>query len=349
MGIAGGNIIGGQGAYAYGCTVVSNEIFQALGGGVNLWWGVNNLITSNNIHDLGIICYQASAAAANYTSTVSHNNFFNIQQNVCGQYDEDGFKFTYNSISNAMQRGEDTGVIYGYHFAVGTGPILTNGNVYQSNLFQLCGTNHNASGSSLAINFFRPCIYSDEGSSNVTIADNIFLNCPLPVFYNNSQSNAIVRNVFINTNAASLTLPYALAIYIHYYDGAPYRFESNVLYAASGTSTSFVIGAPGSTWVWSGSTWESGDCTKVTWAQDSNLWDHNVVYSTTGSDSGSSGTPLSLDGYVIGTMPSSAIQPGFYNPQWTSSSPPLAISGTSPLVTNGIPLLTFSQAATGVQ
>jgi subtilisin-like proprotein convertase family protein len=109
----------------------------------------------------------------------------------------------YNSISNCMTTEEDMGGYYQY-FGSATAIPHTVGNIIRSNLFQSVGTNYNVSGGDPR-NFYRPAVYLDEQSSNTVVDHNITLGCPTPFFCNIAHSNAVLNNVFVNTNTPDST------------------------------------------------------------------------------------------------------------------------------------------------
>jgi hypothetical protein len=102
-----------------------------------------------------------------------------------------------------MTTEEDMGGYYQY-FGSATAIPHTVGNIIRSNLFQSVGTNYNVSGGDPR-NFYRPAVYLDEQSSNTVVDHNITLGCPTPFFCNIAHSNAVLNNVFVNTNTPDST------------------------------------------------------------------------------------------------------------------------------------------------
>jgi hypothetical protein len=188
------------------------------------------VISNNYIHDCGLITWQAPGVRVSTNATVIRNNLFNFPEQAIADHDVDNCKFLLNNISNCMQHNEDMGAYYQYY---GTATTLhhTRGNLIQSNLFQMVGTNYNATGADPR-NFYRPAIYLDEQSSNTVIDHNITLGCPMGVLCNIAHSNAVQNNIFVNTNPGTYM---GLRLYISPDSTAPNKMVNNIIY----TSTNF--------------------------------------------------------------------------------------------------------------
>ena len=330
LGWCGGNAIGGQCSYANNCSVINSEIGWCGAGGAALWWGPYNVVSNNYFHDTGILCYQAPAVGVNTNGVITQNNIFNCQQSAISTYDTDGMKVTYNSISNCMQRNEDMGAYYQFEGGGGSpgdtgSPSHALGNIIQSNLFQMVGTNFNVSGG-ICVNYYRPAMYFDQNSTNNLIADNITISCPTPVFFNVGQSNAIENCVFINTNA--FPNYFGLMIYVDQYSANPYLCSNTVFY----TKANYIIGNPGG---------PNYDYVQGTWQ----YWGKNIFYSTEGVAPQVFTYPFAASGQQAnGTLPAGST---IADPQFTSLYPPLAYAATSPVLANGTVPLTFSQVPGG--
>ncbi len=250
LGWCAGNAIGGDFAFPTNAMVRDSEIGFCGGSGVVLRGGANTVVSNNFIHDTGLITWQCPAVRVNTNAMVIQNSIFNCRQSALADHDVDDCQFLCNSISNCMFKNEDMGAYYQYY---GTGSMIhPHGNLIQSNLFQRVGTNFNGSGADPR-NFYRPAIYLDEQSSNTVIADNIALDCPIPVFFDLATSNAVLNNVFVNTNIVPGYS--ALRIYVGPGCSPPMLAANNVLYS----STNFMLDNA-SLW----STWQNNDFWSVT-------------------------------------------------------------------------------------
>jgi hypothetical protein len=241
LGWCGGNAIGGDYTFPTNTTVRDSEIGYCGASGAVICWGVNTVVSNNYIHDIGLITWECPGVRVVTNAIVIQNNIFNCTQSAIAGFYVDNCKFLYNSISNCMQRNEDVGAYYQY-FGPGA-PSHPHGNLIQSNLFQMVGTHFNVSGADER-NFYRPAIYLDQESSNTVIANNVIISCPTPVFINQSGSNAVINNVFINTNVVHGY--YGLRQYISSDSSLPNSSRNNVYY----TTTNFVIDNP-AIWTWS--------------------------------------------------------------------------------------------------
>jgi subtilisin-like proprotein convertase family protein/arylamine N-acetyltransferase len=203
LGWCGGNAIGSDYGYVTNFNIINNEIGYCGNYGVAARMAGPVVVSNNYIHDCGLITWQAPGVRVSTNATVIQNNLFNFHTSAIADHDVDNCRFLYNSISNCMTTEEDMGGYYQY-FGSATAIPHTVGNIIRSNLFQSVGTNYNVSGGDPR-NFYRPAVYLDEQSSNTVVDHNITLGCPTPFFCNIAHSNAVLNNVFVNTNTPDST------------------------------------------------------------------------------------------------------------------------------------------------
>jgi hypothetical protein len=241
LGWCGGNAIGSDYGFVTNFNVLNSTISCCGGAGVIMRMAGPVVVSNNYIHDCGLITWQAPGVRVSTNATVIQNNLFNFHTSAIADHDVDNCRFLLNSISNCMFTDEDMGAYYQY-FGPSAAPH-PHGNIIQSNLFQVVGTNFNSVGTDPR-NFFRPAVYLDQESSNTLIADNITLSCPTPVFVNQAGSNAAVNNVFINTNVVPGY--FGLRHYISSDSSLPNSSRNNVYY----TTTNFLCDNS-TIWTWS--------------------------------------------------------------------------------------------------
>jgi hypothetical protein len=254
LGWCGGNAIGGDFCFNTNTVLRDSEIAYCGGSGVVMRMGGPTLISNNVIHDTGLITWQCPAVRVCTNATIIQNSIYNCPESAIADHDVDDCRFVLNCISNCVQRNEDIGAYYQY-FGSYTTLSHPHGNLIQSNLFCDVGTRRNANGEDRR-NFFRPAIYLDEQSSNTVVDHNITLGCPTPVFCNKARSNAVLNNVFINTNSTYV----GLRLYISASSAAPNRVSKNIFL----TSSNFIVDNPK---LWGG-------------------WSDNLFWSSRGLNSG---------------------------------------------------------------
>jgi hypothetical protein len=234
LGWCGGNAIGSDFGFVTNFVVKNSEIAYCGNYGLAARVAGPVVISNNYIHDCGLITWQAPGVRVSTNATVIQNNLFNFPEQAIADHDVDNCRFLLNNISNCMQHNEDMGAYYQY-FGSSTTLPHTVGNLIQSNLFQAVGTNINATGADPR-NFFRPCIYLDEQSSNTVVDHNITLGSPMAVLCNIARSNAFQNNIFVNTNTNASTYV-GLRFYASSDSTLPDKVTNNLFY----TSTNFLI------------------------------------------------------------------------------------------------------------
>jgi hypothetical protein len=232
LGWCGGNAIGSDYGYVTNFNIINNEIGYCGNYGVAARMAGPVVVSNNYIHDCGLITWQAPGVRVSTNATVIQNNLFNFHTSAIADHDVDNCRYLYNSISNCMTTEEDMGGYYQY-FGSATAIPHTVGNIIRSNLFQSVGTNYNVSGGDPR-NFYRPAVYLDEQSSNTVVDHNIMLGCPTAVFCNIAHSNAVLNNVFVNTNPGTYM---GMRLYISSDSTLPNNVSGNIFY----TSTNFVM------------------------------------------------------------------------------------------------------------
>jgi hypothetical protein len=259
------------------------------------------VVSNNYIHDCGLITWQAPGVRVSTNATVIRNNLFNFAESAIADHDVDNCRFVLNSISNCMQHNEDMGSYYQYFGSFTTLPH-TVGNTIQSNLFQVVGTNYNVSGGDPR-NFFRPAVYLDEQSSNTVVANNITLGCPTAVLCNIAHSNAVVNNIFVNTNPVTY---FGIRLYISSDSTLPNRVGGNVFYA----STNFVLDNANLWSTWSGNLfWSTSSLTNgvPAGAAIANPMFTNMLSSDFGFMSNSPAPGMGISPLILTPMPRGVI------------------------------------------
>jgi hypothetical protein len=285
MGWTAGNAVGMEYDFSSNTVFRNSEVGFCGGGGVAIRTG-SCVISNNSIHDIGLISWQSPGVRVSTNGLVTRNNIFNCKMTAVGDHDMDHCVITWNNISNAMTVLRDMGAFYCY-LAIGSGSH-PNGNIVANNLFQNIGYGVAGTGSDPR-DYFRPAIYFDEQTSNSVAQSNIVINSKVPFFCNIATSNAVLDNVFVNTNGETLRL------YASSDSRLPNRVERNIFYS----STNIVVDNPGA--------WNS-------WARNL-FWSTQTPPLTNGAPTGASIADPLFD----------AVSDGLFTFQAGSSAPQLGI------------------------
>ena len=320
LGWCAGNAIGGDYSFAPNATVVNSEVGWCGCSGVVLCCGAHAVVSNSYIHDTGLITYQCPGVRVSGTNSfIVQNNLFNFRSSAIANHDVEGLTVMYNSISNCMQNNQDMGAYYQYFGP--SGSVEAIGNVIASNLFQMVGTtlpNQNATLANAETgnwmdNWYRPAVYLDQESQMNQVFGNIFINCPMPILWNQGTNNSFVNNVCINANPAytgvhayaDVNITYGMRLYLSSDSAAPLMFSNNICYY----------------------------CTNF-YGDNNNLctWNNNIFHSTQG---------------LTANLPS-CIGGSTSDPLFTSVPNNLSFQSGSPAPGMGIVPLTFTQQAAGV-
>lgn len=238
LGSTAGNAIGMEYSFSTNTVLRNSVISNCGGGGAAIRMGPC-VISNNLFRSIGLISFQSPAVRVSDGAIVTHNDFVDIKMCAMGDFAMQNCIFSYNHISNAMQVLRDMGAFYSY-YGSGTG-VHPSGNLIVSNFFENIGLGVQGSGSDPR-DWFRNAIYFDEKTSNSVAQGNIVINSKAPFFMNIGTSNAVINNVFINTNGEFLRL------YVSPDSFLPNRIERNIFLS----STNILVDNPSKWNSWSG-------------------------------------------------------------------------------------------------
>ena len=301
-----GNAIGGDYCFITNCTIISNEVGQCGNYGICTRMAPGDLASNNFVHDCGWMNPQAPGLRINTNSIIIQNTFSNCASAGISDHDVDNCQFLLNHWTNCMQTNEDMGAYYQYFGAATTLPH-PHGNIIRSNLFDSCGIGPNVFSpngppGTDARNFYRPAIYLDEYSSNTVVDHNITLNCPTPFFQNLSRLNVLSNHLSIVT--ASIVAGYD-----------PTRIYQDPTSDGIGTQQSVLTGVV---------------------LQSSGT---GLVIDNSSQYSANSGTNIAYS--PAGSITGLPTIFGQFNPLFTSTTTPLAVSPASPVLASNIQVMTF--------
>ena len=231
MGCTAGNAIGMEWHYSTNTILRNSEIAYCGGSGAAIRTGPC-VISNNLFRSTGLLSFQSPAIRVSESALVTRNDIFDAKMVAIGDHKMARSTISYNHISNAMTVLRDCGAFYCYNGI---------SNVVTCNLFENIGRGVQGNGSD-ARDWYRNTIYFDELTYGSIASSNVTVNSKMPFFMNIATSNAVLNNVFINTNGEYLR------IYASSSSSLPNRVERNIFLS----STNIIVTNPGKWNSWSG-------------------------------------------------------------------------------------------------
>ncbi len=202
---------------AYNCTIKNNRILDIRGKGIDLFEPNKCLITRNEIKRIGLIAGYGFDGANNGTGIAVTNNEFrdenytNVARRNTISYNNidstgyngirmDGTENTaaYNVVKNAVLTMNDGGGIYCW--ALPNNYNYTTKNIFKNNI--VIGVHGNTSASAGDYNI-TACYYIDNFSNNITLENNIAVNCKKGFLINDAACHITLKgNLTYNTRKA---------------------------------------------------------------------------------------------------------------------------------------------------